>query len=172
MNIIKYITISIISSSLLAFGITYYTNSTNNIQPSKNIIQNTNDNDYHIDDNIDKNLAKKIIIATENYLDQRIDESIDSRNARLSMFFTSSSPVYNNIKDNIKLNITKSSATITSIKYVESDEDDPRFEVITNTNFYIGNKLDNTQKQQYSVYVEKTSAEDFTPCNIIIGNWL
>lgn len=159
--IITLILITITISIFFIFNYSF-TNQQNEITPVKEVL--LNDNKYFIEKGLE-DISKVVKPAVENYLYQDVTEAIDSRNQRLSIYFSSDSPIYKNKQNNINSLINKSTAKIISITSLETESTNPCVKVIVKTTFYQGDKV-NSKMQIYWVELVKIYDKSLIPNNI------
>ena len=141
-------------------------NADNTINPVNTVdtITSKDSEYYYVDDGLE-GFAKAIKPAVENYLNQNVSDSVESRNARLSLYFTGDSPIYDYGQNIITSTITKSSGVVTSIMSSNTDSSNPTFDVIVELSTNSNNQK-SSETRAYLVVVKEIGAKSYAVYDI------
>jgi hypothetical protein len=146
--IIIVITLTIAATSFVGFY------SINNSKSISSLGTSTNsDSSYAVPSGL-KEAAKAAVPAVVNFDTQNTSESTDSRDNRLSLYFSGSSPVYNYDQNNLTSGTTKTTSVATSVESTESEGSNLNIIVNVKTTF-LANNQETTIQRAYWVKLLK-----------------
>ena len=131
-----------------------FINQLDTVNPIKNTV--IDDNNYYVEKGLE-DIANIVKPAAENYLNQDISESINTRNQRLSVYFTSDSPVYKYNQDNINTSTNKSTSKIFSVTLIKKSDEYITVKLLSKTTSYQG---DNTSSKILVYWVKLVKIYD------------
>ena len=150
----KYISsavIIIISLFVILTAAFYFGREMNKISPVNQIATNSN---YSVAKQLEQ-FAKIAGPAVENFDTQDINESVNNRNNRLSIYFSGDSPVYSYKLQNITSTVTKTTSKAMSVESSESEGSSQNLTVSVETRIYSTDNKSTTRTQSYWVKLIK-----------------
>ena len=144
------------------FGIFYAINQSKTINPIVNTAKDTKL--YYVESGLE-GVSQTIKDAVENYLNQNSSESSSTRKARLSLYFSANSPVYEYKTANITTSINRTTAKVTAIVSSAAEGVNSSYSVKADVTLYSGTKTE-TKNQTYWISVIKTSYGSEIPYDI------
>ena len=143
--------IIIVSSFAILTATFYFGREMNTISPINQIATTSN---YSFAKQFEQ-FAKIAVPAVENFDTQDINESVNNRNNRLSIYFSGDSPAYNYKLQNITSDITKTTSKITSVASSESEGLSQSLAINVQTTMYSKDNKTTTKTQYYWVKLIK-----------------
>ena len=134
------------------------------------------DNKYYVEEGLE-GYVPIIKNSVENFASQNIKESVESRNKRLSDYFTADSPVYGYGQENVDELFYKSEANLTSVSNITSnircdDIEKGNVCLLTNVNLkYYSQKSNYSEFVEYWVIINKSAKDKYKAYDIGILKW-
>jgi hypothetical protein len=154
MNYTKIIVWSAAIFTIICFGTFYFINQSGAIDPMGSTTT-TKTSGYDVEKGLE-DIAKVAAPAVQAYLDQDKAESTNSRNIRLSQYFSGDSPVYKRELQFPNSTINKTTAKVKSVESTESETSLINLTVKTENTLY-SSGYKNTSSNIYWVNMSKTS---------------
>jgi len=145
--------------TIVAISVWFFISQQNNVKTEDNTSKQSTTYTVDSDSKSYASLAKS---AVESYANQNISESIESRNNRLKPYFDPTSPVFSkDIEIRSTNSATKTTATVTSIRYSTEDSDINDVLVVdTKLKSYYGSDS-STGQQRYLVTISSSSTGSY-----------